>query len=73
MSKEIITASQYAEKIGLSIAYITKCLEVEEHLPGAKKVEKIGNTWCITVNGDINAEHARDELKPIYKRRKPQK
>lgn len=68
----IITASKYAKKVGLSLAYIVRCLQVQKEsktieLPGASRVEKIGNTWCVTVNGKLNADAAKEELKPLYK------
>jgi len=52
-----ITASEYAELVGVSSAIVTKRLQANK-LPEIQKAEKWGNTWRITIRDDFNADTA---------------
>lgn len=62
----IITAKEYAKKIGYSPSSITKRLRSQNEpyaLPGADAVEKIGNTWMIRIPKNFNAQKAKKSFR----------
>lgn len=65
----IVTAQQYAEKIGVSPSIVTRRLKDQNTttptLPGTKAIEKFGNTWRIELRKDFNAEKAGNSFR-IY-------
>ena len=61
----IISAQEYAEKIGYSPSAITKRLKNQQKpfkLPGAISVEKFGHGWMIAIPVNINWQKAKKEF-----------
>jgi carbon monoxide dehydrogenase subunit G len=53
MKSEKLTVAQYAEKREVSPQAITKAIRLKKDLPGVTKVEKVGNTYLLTVKKEI--------------------
>jgi len=63
---KIITAKEYAEKIGYSAASITKRLKSQNEnysLPYAVSIKKFGNTWVIEIDTPFPSAKAKKMFK----------
>jgi len=60
----IVSAKEYAALINRTPSSIAKKLKTmtNKKLPGAKKVEKYGNTWRITLPENFDAKDAENKF-----------